>query len=278
MDINEIKPRTEYFADINGIFYRVRTCKNHISNTGNVKCVIVGNPVGKLGGLHALSADAIYESIDERYAEEANSRMDFFKMENRIRRERKQREREELECRAREKELEAFEEKQKAFAYYGITEDSKSEIIKRFVDAMKIPTFEEFKQRIFDKIKEVGITDTKEYLVDEVFDGDPELLELVHYDISLVDMLSDINASYDIWGNYQFSLMDDLEFTLDELVREKNPYISILDLEDEFSDRLAYLNVPDEKDLVLINEKYWDLLEKDCTDELKELILSLAKE
>lgn len=183
------------------------------------------------------------------------------------------------------------QEREKAMQYYGIANDATDEEIRDCVYRnLVIPSYEEFKHALFEHIKEVGIKDTKEDVID-VFDPDSYIYQDAYYNdndgivcgnpsdrwqVDIVDFLFHLNCS-DGWQGVE-NLYTDLEGWFFSVVAKSNMLYAFDD--DEMNDIHSVSdNMPTEledRTPLIIFERYIERMGKEDLQELKDLIMSLA--
>ncbi len=164
------------------------------------------------------------------------------------------------------------QEREKAMRLHGITNpDATDEEIRDCVyKNLIIPSYEEFKKRLFDEIKEIGIEDDKEY-IEEVFNPKSDLYEYSHFPNDLFFHINQSDFSLRI-----YSIGDHLFDFVFGLIAEYNMLWAYGYEAHDISD-----NMPlelDDKRPETVSLKYWDRLYKDDIRELKDLIMSLAQD
>lgn len=153
--------------------------------------------------------------------------------------------------------------------------DNTEELIKKIVENLKIPTFEDFKNSFFDEIKKVGIHETEEY-IEEVFDPDSDIYSDGMYCYELYDILNLINK--DFFGNHTLYMEINSDYGIVcDLIDKLNPAIGeILDtctMELSYDYRQYFTN---DKDIDALAEDYHDQLERELSiEELKAFIFQL---
>ena len=99
------------------------------------------------------------------------------------------------------------QEREKAMRLHGITNpDATDEEIRDCVyKNLIIPSYEEFRKRLFDEIKEIGIEDDKEY-IEDVFDPESDLYEYSHFPDDLFYHINQSDFSCQIYsiGDHRF--------------------------------------------------------------------------
>ena len=169
-------------------------------------------------------------------------------------------------------------EREKAMKYYGIANDATDEEIRDCVYRnLVIPSYEDFKHALFEHIKEVGIKDTKEDVID-VFDPDSYVWEDTCCFFGVEGIFNNLNDS----GNWQVveNLYTDVEDWFFYVVAKSNMLYAFDD--DEMNDIHSVSdNMPielEDRDPLIIFERYIERMEKEDFQELKDLIISLAPE
>lgn len=139
---------------------------------------------------------------------------------------------------------------------------------------MKVPSFEDYKERFLEEIKKTGIHNNKEYIVNEVFNPDSELYRNTCFELD--DILNEINK--DFYGNHSlYTEMPSDSCIICDLMDESNPVISevlgvhAMDLFDKYTKHFTMSNDPQ-----CVGEDYRDMLKTELsTDKLKDYILSI---
>lgn len=169
-------------------------------------------------------------------------------------------------------------EREKVMQYYGIANDATDEEIRDCVYRnLVIPSYEDFKHALFGHIRDVGIKDDKEDIID-VLDPDSYVWEDTRYFFGVEGIFSNLNGS-DNWPMVE-NLYTDVEEWFSSVVSEANKLYAFDD--DEMNDIYSIGdNMPselDDRNPLIIFDKYIDRMEKEDLQELKDLIMSLAQE
>ena len=282
MKKEEVLENHYYFACINGVWKRIKTSEKPISKKGNVKCY------DSFHKLIVLSPDDLVDATNEEI------KCIIEKKENE---EKEEQERKEKQAIARfleeikDRSPEEQREKETVFSFYGINlnvNTTVEEIEDCVFKNLRVPTYAQFKNDIFDYLKTEGIHDTKEH-IEDAFNPESGLFDYLYdYDYQpLRNSLSEINKRG--FGCYEKSLMNDLEDFFYTIVDDMNhfDYLNYLFIEEFRLPESPFLPdiigsfMPDEyddKNPNSLNYDYFDRLEKEDFQELKDLIISLAPE
>lgn len=170
------------------------------------------------------------------------------------------------------------QERERAMRHYNISPDATEEEIRMQVyEHLTLPTYDEFKRALYEHIKEVGIKETKEDVID-IFNPDSDVwVDTCHfYDIE--GIFWNLNDSGN-WNGVE-NLYTDVEDWFFSVVFDINMIYAFDD--DEMNDIHTFsdfmpIEYEDRNPLVLLN-KYLTKMEKEDFDELKNLIMSLAQD
>ena len=170
------------------------------------------------------------------------------------------------------------QERERAMRLYDIRPDATDEEIRMQVyKYLHLPTYEEFKSALYEHIKEVGIKDTKEDVID-IFDPDSYVWEDTCYFYGVEGIFNNLNDSGN-WNGVE-NLYTDVEDWFFSVVSNFNMLYAFDD--DEMNDIHSVSdNMPTEledRNPLTIFEKYIERMEKEDLAELKDLIMSLAQE
>ena len=152
------------------------------------------------------------------------------------------------------------QERERAMRLYDISHDATDEEIRMQVyKYLHLPTYEEFKSALYKHIKEVGIKDTKEDVID-VFDPDSYVWEDTCYFFGVVytdveDWFFSVVSNFNMLYAFDDDEMNDIHSVSDNMPTEL-----------------------DDRNPLIIFDSYIDRMEKEDLQELKDLIMSLAQD
>lgn len=161
-----------------------------------------------------------------------------------------------------------------AMQKYNLHGNTEEELAPEIISQLKVPSFEDYKERFLEEIKKTGIHNNKEYIVNEVFNPDSDLYGNTCFELD--DILNEINK--DSYGNHSlYTEMPSDSCIICDLMDESNPVISevldthTMDLFYEYTEHFTISNDPQ-----CLGEDYLNMLKTELTtDELKDYILSI---
>ena len=282
MKKEEVLKNHNYFACINGAWKRIKTDEKPVSKKGNVKCY------DSFHNLLVLSPDDLVDSTNEEIE------CIIKEKEKEVEEGQKRKEKEAIARfleEVKERSPEEQREKETVFSFYGININANTtveEIEECVFKNLRVPTYAQFKNAIFDYLKTEGVHDTKEH-IEDAFNPESRLFDYLYdYDNQpLRNSLREINKRG--FGYYEKSLMNDLEELFYEIVDDMNhlDYLNYL-----FVDEFGLPESPffsfaigsfmpkelDDRNPLTIFERYIDRMEREDLQELKDLIMSLAQD
>ena len=170
------------------------------------------------------------------------------------------------------------QERERAMRLYDISHDATDEEIRMQVyKYLHLPTYEEFKSALYKHIKEVGIKDTKEDVID-VFDPDSYVWEDTCYFFGVEGIFNNLNDSGN-WNGVE-NLYTDVEDWFFSVVSNFNMLYAFDD--DAMNDIHSFSdNMPrelEDRNPLIIFERYIERMGKEDLQELKDLVMSLAQD
>lgn len=251
MRIEDIKPNTDYFAIVEGEWQRVKTDKKLFTKKNNIRCIIKNDY-----RIHGVKPSCI-APIDDPFIKEEVERAG-----NR-----------DAAIRQKMKE-ETREAQEDILRKYGVDisalDTKNDEEIRNIIYAhLVVPSYNQWKNTLFKKIKNRGIKNTEEHIKD-IFDSKG---------FYIYDALDDINCSGDCYGIY-LSFVWDLLYDMVE--RMNADCIFAFSYDDGLCDAHAISdNMTAEFDYKRpekLQDQYIERLGKEDMQEFKTFLLSLAKD